>query len=120
MIRAVPDNTRQEDNDLIATDLLPGGIKVQRVKMQEGEDGIARDINPSNPLPTSAPTLTPMLDDSADPVLYVGEAQPGVATSAPLWRIKRVDVSAGAITAWADSDANFDNVWDDRVSLSYG
>ncbi len=50
---------------------------------------------------------------------YVGEAAIGTATSAALWRIKRVDSATGIIILWADGNASFDNVWDNRASLSY-
>lgn len=56
-----------------------------------------------------------------DNLLYRGEAEVGSATSSPVWRIKKVilgndgDVSE----TWADGNANFDNIWDNRVSLSY-
>lgn len=43
-------------------------------------------------------------------------------TSAPIWRIKKViyDASGNRLyDLWADGDTFFDNVWDDRVSLTY-
>jgi hypothetical protein len=58
--------------------------------------------------------------DSANSNLeYVGEAQPGTATSAALWRIKRIDSTAGVVIQWADGNASFDNIWDNRESLIY-
>ncbi len=56
-------------------------------------------------------------------ITYVGDAVPGTADSASVWRIKRITetTTAGsdAVIEWADGDANFDNVWDDRAILSY-
>ncbi len=49
---------------------------------------------------------------------YVGEASIGTVTSASLWRIKKVDNSSGIVLQWAGSGA-FDQVWDNRASLSY-
>jgi hypothetical protein len=53
--------------------------------------------------------------------IYVGYAAPGSLTSDPVWAIKKVSESGndGDID-WADSNKNFDNVWDNRLSLSYG
>lgn len=48
--------------------------------------------------------------------LYVGESQPGTATSAASWRIKKVSDTA---VQWADGDTLFNNVWDNHLSLSY-
>lgn len=49
---------------------------------------------------------------------YVGEATIGTATSAASWRIKRVDSSSGTVIQWAGTGV-FDQVWDNRASLSY-
>ncbi len=49
---------------------------------------------------------------------YVGEAAIGTATSAPLWRIKKVDTTSGIIIQWAGTGV-FDQVWDNRASLTY-
>lgn len=52
-------------------------------------------------------------------VVYVGYADPGTATSAASWRIKKIDTSNYPITTWADGNSNFDNVYDNRASLTY-
>ncbi len=49
---------------------------------------------------------------------YIGEANIGTATSAASWRIKRIDSSSGMVLEWASTGA-FDQVWDDRATLSY-
>lgn len=49
---------------------------------------------------------------------YVGEASIGTATSAASWRIKRVDSTTGTVIQWAGTGV-FDQVWDNRASLSY-
>lgn len=50
------DNTQLNSGaggDLISTDDLGGGVKVQRVKVQVGADGAAADVHAGNPLPVS-------------------------------------------------------------------
>ena len=62
------------------------------------------------------------VDFITDNLLYRGEAIPGTATSAATWRIREITISAvdGDIsTTWADGDSDFDNIWDDRLSLTY-
>lgn len=49
---------------------------------------------------------------------YIGDATPGTATSAATWRIKRM-TNADTTIIWADGNSNFDNVWDNRASLTY-
>jgi len=58
--------------------------------------------------------------DSGDSNLeYIGNAEPGTSDSSASWQIKRVDTTSGTIILFADGDADFDNVWDDREGLSY-
>lgn len=54
-------------------------------------------------------------------LMYRGEAVPGAAESAPVWRIKRVQFSPdGDVTEmWAGGTSDFTHAWDQRGSLSY-
>ena len=54
--------------------------------------------------------------------VYIGKAVPGTATSAASWQIQKITYSGNYITQinFAGSSADFDQVWDDRTSLSYG
>ncbi|KKK66868.1 hypothetical protein LCGC14_2959750 [marine sediment metagenome] len=56
------------------------------------------------------------VDDST--YTYVGIANPGTATSAASWQIKRVKNSNGDVD-WAGGDTLFNNIWDDYSGLSY-
>lgn len=52
---------------------------------------------------------------------YIGSASIGSLTSAAVWQIFKIADSSGDKTiTWADSDNSFDNIWDNRASLSYG
>jgi len=63
--------------------------------------------------------LAQRIDDQTS-VIYIGTAPIQSATSSPIWSVKRLSVSGGAITIeWADGNDLNDNVWDDRASLSY-
>lgn len=73
-------------------------------------------------LPTSSAAYTVRLDDAGSGVTYVGEALPGTAASAASWRVKRITESGtptDTVVEYADGDADFDNIWNDRASLSY-
>lgn len=60
------------------------------------------------------------LDDTTTAnVTYVGKAKIGCAGSAALWQIMKIDETTGLVITWADGNVNFDNVWDNRASLSY-
>jgi hypothetical protein len=62
-----------------------------------------------------------IVDEADASTTYVGYAIPGNATSAAVWKIKRIHiVGTETIITYAGSNALFDKVWDDRASLSYG
>jgi hypothetical protein len=63
--------------------------------------------------------LSLQIDTAPNPIIYIGEAPAGVPTSAALWRIQRLDVTAGIIILWADGNPNYDNIWDNRAALTY-
>lgn len=55
-----------------------------------------------------------------DTTFYRGEAVPGTATSAALWRVQRITITGDdLVIEWADGSANFTKIWDDRLSLTY-
>lgn len=64
-------------------------------------------------------SLATRFDGTSSPLLYLGTAQPGTSSSSAAWQIQRIDVTSGVVFAYADGNANFDNVWDNRASLSY-
>lgn len=64
------------------------------------------------------------LDEVSGDLTYIGEAEtPGTATSAASWRIVRLDESGTGgeelIKQYANGSTDFDQIWDDRASLSY-
>ncbi len=60
-------------------------------------------------------------DFITDELLYRGEAAPGSIESDPVWRIRKIAISLDGDVSeeWADGNANFDNVWADRLTLIY-
>ena len=60
-------------------------------------------------------------DDAGSSIVYYGYANPGTATSAASWRIMKMDKSADPdfTITWADGNDNYDNIWDNRASLTY-
>ncbi len=60
-----------------------------------------------------------IIDDVNSPILYIGEAPIGSLVSSPSWRIKKLDITTGVLIIWADGNSLFDNIWDDRATLTY-
>ncbi len=82
--------------------------------------GFIDSSNPLNVTQTSS-SLTLQMDEAGSGITYVGDAPIGSATSSAVWRIKRLDESGDPelIIKWADGNADFDNVWNNRASLTY-
>ena len=60
------------------------------------------------------------LIDTDGSYMYIGEADPGTAEGAALWRIKRVEFIGDDIEIkWAAGTATFDKVWTNRASEAY-
>ena len=60
------------------------------------------------------------IDTTNNPTFYFGDAPMGATTSQAVWRIYRITVSGVVSIKWADGDSEFNNVWDDRTTLTYG
>ena len=100
------------DND-VYTDADTGDIylKVTGSWVLQGNGG-------SVTLTVRSDTIDP---DAVPQVTYRGDALPGTLTSAALWRVQRLTVQSDSDLAivFADGDDLFDNIWDNRLSLSY-
>lgn len=62
------------------------------------------------------------MDVVSSSVSYVGKAPAGSLTSNAVWRIFKLttDTITGSISImYADGNPNYDNIWDNRASLSY-
>lgn len=60
------------------------------------------------------------VDEVDSTTTYIGVAPLGSATSAASWQIRKIAVSGTVTTfTWADGDEEYDNVWDDRATLTY-
>ena len=60
------------------------------------------------------------IDDATSTVTYIGQAIVGSSESDSVWQIKRITTTGSVIDIkFADGDSDFDNVWNDRASLTY-
>jgi len=58
--------------------------------------------------------------DSVGTTTYLGYADAGSLTSASVWAIKKIDEITNDVSiTWADGNTNFDNIWDNRLTLTY-
>lgn len=58
--------------------------------------------------------------DEVGATTYVGKAVVGSSDSSAVWQIKRiVETGPDMAVTFADGDSSFNNIWNDRLSLSY-
>ena len=61
-----------------------------------------------------------IVDEASATVTYIGKAEPGSAEGSAVWQIKKIEIiGTETIFTWADGNVSFDNVWNDRASLTY-
>lgn len=89
--------------------------QVQVVALDVGGTGAESILTGS--IPTSAGAYALRYDEGAT-YTYIASALPGSSDAAAVWQIKRLTNTDNTII-WADGDGNFDNVWNDRASLTY-
>lgn len=65
------------------------------------------------------PTYTIADTATSSTFIYIGKSEIGSSKSDDVWQIFRVDKTSGAEILYADGNAAFNNIWDNRVSLSY-
>lgn len=80
-----------------------------------------------NPFPVtvaeglSTGIIATRIDEASATITYVGKAAVGADPADPVWRIFRMDTGTTpqTIITWADGNGDYDNVWNNRASLSY-
>lgn len=79
-----------------------------------------------SPIATGEEVLAQRVDEESNGTLmYIGEGDPGAVDANAEWRIKRITFTTDgggnedSVTEWADGNANKDNIWNDRLTLSY-
>jgi hypothetical protein len=87
-------------------------VEAKRVATYDTPDGV-------NWMRSGSPLAVRIDDTTTTDVTYIGKALIGTATSAATWQISKLDTASGMIKTWADGDGLFNNIWDNRSSLSY-
>lgn len=91
--------------------------QIARTSANSDYSSIAVD-DVGRPIVASAAYST-RIDEASSTVTYLGNSLCGTATSAAAWQIKKIDSTSGVAITFADGDPQFNNIWDDRASLTY-
>ena len=107
--------------------LLSGGVSIST------GSSVTVNNTPLNPIPVQqgdlnadvdevtayGGNLDTLIDVASSTVTYVGEAVAKSAAASAVWRIQKIDTSANPKTIKFASTGLFDQVWNDRASLTY-
>lgn len=108
-----------QNREHVAPDKTGDNIAAKRVANYgwDGTNWQRQQVGPNgNLLVISGPSAVRLDDYSTTNVIYVGKALVGSTTSAAKWQIKKIDQTTGLVITFADGDANYDNIWDNRAT----
>lgn len=89
-----------------------------RLKPQAPE--VLKVINEDGTAVNQSPSLAVRIDATTTAnTTYIGKATIGTTTSSAAWQVAKLDTTSGLVKTWADGNASFDNIWDNRTSLTY-
>lgn len=90
------------------------------IKLVDQSGAYIGDFNPL--ITTCPPYRSEFAYDSNGLLTFLGKAQPSSLTSATVWQIRNLIYNVNSLLVqilYADGNQNFDNIWDNRVSLPY-
>lgn len=74
----------------------------------------------NSPSDYSKKSFALIVDDySTASTVYVCKAFPGSNSADPVWQIKKISSISGTVITFADGNSLFDNIADNRASLTY-
>lgn len=97
---------------------LPSVTGTDRLLVFDEESETTRTVTVSTLMSTA--TQQVLCDEASATIAYIGKAAAGVSTATAGWQIRRVHpTDPNAPVLWADGDQLYNNVWDNRASLTY-
>lgn len=89
------------------------------IQIGDGTDTLV--INSDGSINTKIPEHSVLIDKASSDITYVGQAAVGTLSSQSLWSIMKITTS-GSITSvhFANSSESATNIWNDRLTLTYG
>ena len=99
-----------------------GRIKSSTLQDREISKFVESPTRPSEPsveTVNAADALCARIDEVGT-TTYIGTAAAGALEASGVWRIKKMlEVGNDITITFADGNANFDNIWSNRLSLTY-
>jgi hypothetical protein len=84
-------------------------------------EGLIGPAGPAGPAGDEEVMYSKRVDFITDSLLYRGEAVPGSAESAAVWRIRRITlgIDNDVEEVWADGTDSFTKIWNNRAGYNY-
>lgn len=116
-----------DGNDILVGSGAPGaGLGNNGDQYLDSDNGdiytkVAGTWNLQGNMSQVAQTVRTDTDGASPETIYRGNALPGTATSAASWRCEEITIAVDGDVSilFADGNDNYDNIWDNRASLSY-
>lgn len=90
--------------------------RASRVKI---ENALGQIINPASEEAVDVLDYIYRIDQADSTTIYIGKSSATALVSEAVWRISKVDTTSYLTVTFADGNGNYDNVWNNRASLSY-
>lgn len=85
-----------------------------------GDGSNLLSVNANGSIDINTAQFASRIDEVSSSVTYVGKAVAGTSNATAAWQIYRLTTSGSSTTIeYADGDVSFNNVWNNRASLSY-
>ena len=105
--------------NLNSVDAMGSGINSPEALMMFEQFGRVGNVSSGEAYQRIQKTNESIRVDDTGTYVYVGYAKPGSTTSTASWKIFRVTTSNPVAIEYSDGDAFYDNIWDNRASLTY-
>lgn len=121
----VKDKDQLLDLTIISGEQGPKGEQglqgIQGIPGLQGPKGDRGNTGPQGPGAGEETVYSRRIDFFSSTIIYKGEADPGSLETAPVWRIRKIIFASDDDTTeiWANGNTNFDNIWTNRLSLTY-
>lgn len=95
------------------------GVDYDSIRLSDGNEEVA--VSPASQLSIYGGNLIYNIDKTTTAnMVYIGMAAPGSLEANAVWKIMRIDKTTSPVRIrMADANENFDNIWNNRIGLSY-
>jgi hypothetical protein len=89
-------------------------------EIRDLEQGKFADVDSKPAVRVTSGEEAQVMDLVSDTVFYFGYAAIGTVTTAAKWKITKLTIAGTLISVtYADGNDSYDNIWEDRLGLTY-